>query len=183
MNLFELDGDIVKFSPQALALKPFKELWKRDRTKDKGVAFAELALLYYIVDYRSTINYIVDEESRITEAMKYIDLPSKWKPDSKFQDAKELYINLQKTPALEHLEALRVGLDKTNRYCRDTDLNERDEKGKPIHNPRTIQSMARDAEKTLESLEKVEDRVKKQIENKAELSGNQSPSMFEDGDI
>lgn len=184
MNLFELDNNVVKFSPQALALKPFRDLWTRDRTKNKRTAVGELSLLYFVVDYRSTINYIVDEDSRMKEALQYLDLPDNWKPDAKFEKAKQLYKELQKTPALEHLESLRVGLDKVNKYCLNVDLDERDEKfGKPIHNPKTIQQMARDAEKTLESLQKIEHRVKKELEDKAELSGNHIPAMFEDGEI
>ena len=42
MRLFKKDGYSVVISDEALLLKPFRELWNRDRTKGKGHAILEL---------------------------------------------------------------------------------------------------------------------------------------------
>ena len=184
MVLFELENGIVKFAPQALALKPFAALWKRDRTKDKKVAVAELACIYFVTDYRSDYSKYVDEETRYNEVREMIDLPDKWKPDDKFQEAVELYKELQKTPAIKSLESARISLHKIDEFVRTVDLNEKNEKtGNPLYKPTDLMRMNKDLEGALDSLEKVEERVKKQIEKKREFKGQLEAADFEDGDI
>lgn len=183
MELFQFDGERVTFSPQALALKPFKALWDRDRTQDKKRSFAELALLYYVVDYRSPFNNYVDESERFRAALEIIDLNKGWKPDKKFDEAKELYRELQITPAIEALETARLALDKVKGFVNDLDMHERDNRGGYVHKPADLIRYVKDIEGALESLDKVEVRVKKQIENKNELKGEQVAADFEDGEI
>ena len=183
MELFQFDGEKVMFSPQALALRPFKALWDRDKTKDKKRSFAELALLYYVVDYRSPFNNYVDVEERFKAALELIDLNKGWKPDKKFDAAMELYKELQITPAIEALETARLALDKVKGFVNDLDMKEKDNRGAYIHSPANLIKYVKDIEGALESLEKVETRVKKQIENKNELKGEQVAADFEDGEI
>lgn len=181
MELFQFTNHVVTFSPQALALKPFKALWDRDKSKDKKRAIGELSFLYYLVDYRSDFSNIIDEETRYAEVLRVINLGKTWKPDKKFEAAKELYVELQKTPAIEALEAVRIGLDKINQFMKDVDLNEKNDRGQLLHKPSDIMAMAKMLEPALDSLSKVEERVKKEIENKSEFKGANKPAMFEDG--
>ena len=46
MNLFEIVNNNVTFSPQALLVKPFKEIWDKDETEDKSLAKRELSYIY-----------------------------------------------------------------------------------------------------------------------------------------
>lgn len=183
MELFELEDNIVKFAPQALVLKPFLALWKRDRSKDKKVAVAELSLIYYIADYRSDYSRYVDEETKYSEVKDVIDLPSSWKPDDKFLEAVELYKELQKTPAIEALETARLLLYKAKTFIKDLDFSEKNERGQYLHKIESSIRYVKDLEGALDSLDKVEERVKKQIEKKREFKGQLEPAMFEDGDV
>lgn len=77
MKLFREDNYELFISEEAYAIKAFNNLFKRDKTKDKKNAIAELSFCYFLLDPRSEFNYIVEEESKISEIKSAIGLPEK----------------------------------------------------------------------------------------------------------
>ena len=69
IKLFRYEGYKIIISEEALALKPFKQIWQRDRTVNKDKAIAELGFIYFFCDPRSDYQYLVDEDER-KEAIK-----------------------------------------------------------------------------------------------------------------
>jgi len=67
MNIFQITNNVVTFSPQALVLEPFREIWDSDISKDKIMAVKELSYVYYMADDRSDYQYILDEDERSGE--------------------------------------------------------------------------------------------------------------------
>ena len=45
MKLFKYEGYKIVISEEALILKPFKKLWDRDKSNDKGKALMELSFI------------------------------------------------------------------------------------------------------------------------------------------
>ena len=64
MKLFKYEAYKVVISEEALALKPFKQLWNRDRSINKDRAISELAYVYFMEDPASDYQYLVDREDR-----------------------------------------------------------------------------------------------------------------------
>ena len=75
MNLFELENNVVTFSPQALLIAPFKEIWDKDKSKGKEDAALKLAFIYYMSDERSDFIHILNTDDRIDEIKTFIDMP------------------------------------------------------------------------------------------------------------
>ena len=69
MRLFRYEGYNLTISEEALALKAFRQIWNRDRSKSKGRAIMELGYCYFMEDPRSDYQYIVDRKER-AEAVK-----------------------------------------------------------------------------------------------------------------
>ena len=67
MNLFELGNNVVTFSPQALLIAPFKEIWDKDKSKGKEDATLKLAFIYYMADERSDFIHILNTDDRVAE--------------------------------------------------------------------------------------------------------------------
>ena len=86
MRLFKKDGYSVVISDEALLLKPFRELWNRDRTKSKEHATLELGYLYFMGDARSDYGYIKDMKDRSNAVIMGEGMPDKWKPDKKVEE-------------------------------------------------------------------------------------------------
>jgi len=181
MNLFQFKDNKVVFSPQALALKPFKVLWSRDRDKNKKNAFAELAYVYYFCDYASDYSKYVDNDTRHAQILTVVDLKDGWKADSKIQDAINLYLELQQSLAMDSLYAARTAVVKSNNFLLTVDLNEVDKNGRPRYKVKEVDDSIAKIYERLQQVTKIEAEVKKQIETKSDSQGGQEPAMFEDG--
>ena len=100
MNLFKYEGYKVNISPEAMMLKPFKEIYDRDKSKSKDKAFLELAYIYFYCDPRSDYQYIIDPIDKDKAIREGLDL-LKWKPDKKITEAIEFYNSFKSTSSLE----------------------------------------------------------------------------------
>ena len=67
MKLFKYEGYNLTISEEAMLLKPFKTLWKRDRSRNKENALMELGYIYFMEDPRSDYQVYVDADERATQ--------------------------------------------------------------------------------------------------------------------
>ena len=183
MELFELKNGEVTFAPQAIQLMPFNALWKRDKSKDKRVAVAELAAVYFYADYKSDFSTIVDEQERLELVSQLvIGLPSGWKPDKQFNEAVDFYKQSQRTISTILLEDSRNAVAKVSKYLKEIDLDQVDAKGHKVNDIKKIADTLGNINRITESLAKLEEQVKKDILEKSDkLRGNRPKSIFEDG--
>ena len=174
MDLFEVKNDQVTFSPVALALKPFKALWDRDKTKGKTVAIAELAALYYFADYKSDFSEILDPTEKM-EVIKsvIVGMSVKWVPDAKFEEAVAFYKERQQTITTVLLEDAKMAVSKISSFLKDVDLDVTDVK--------KVSDVLGNLPKTVETLNSLENSVKKELQQKDSLRGGHAKATFEDG--
>ena len=64
MKLFRYEGYNITISEEALLLKPFQVLWKRDRSQGKQKALMELGYCYFMEDPRSDYQMYIDRDER-----------------------------------------------------------------------------------------------------------------------
>ncbi len=135
MNLFIYNKETleVDFHPELLLLKPFKDIISKNK-KNISLSRKEIAFVFFFADVKSDYMYITDEELRIKELVKDLELPAEWKPDEYVLNAVEFYKNRSTTiNTTLYTHACKAAADISN-YLSNTDLilNERDAKGKPI---------------------------------------------------
>lgn len=182
MELFEIKDDLVTFSPQALSLKPFKALWDKDKSKGKKKAIAELSAVYYYADYKSDFAEILDPQAKLeTIQTVIVDLPKDWKPDSKFDEAVEFYKERQQTVTTILYDDAKSAIAKISSFLRDVDLQEKDDRDNFVHDIKKINDVIGGLPKTVETISKLEDLVKKEIQQNNTLRGGHSKNTFEDG--
>lgn len=181
IKLFEYEGYTVKVAPEALLLAPFKALWDRDKTKDKRSALQELGFIYFMADPRSDYQYIVDEEVRVSEIKKGEGLPDKWEPDDAVKRALAFYSSFKPASA-GLLEDTRAAVDKLRQLLRNIDLDERDEKGKPVHTLSSITQTIKQIPGLVKDLDAAERTLSKDILAEARARGSQVKGAFEDED-
>jgi len=180
MNLFELNNEHrVIIQPEAYALEPFKKIWDRDKTKDKSVAIAELAYIYYTCDFKSDFRTISDIQKRSEEIKKYLGFPKGHTIDNVVKVAMDFYLDKSSTVTMLLLDDIYISIDKLREYFRGVDLLEYDDKGKPVHDvtklTRSIESVA----KIIESLKLLEDKVRGEMIDKG-LRAGRKKGMYED---
>lgn len=182
MNLFEIENNVVVFSPQALLIEPFKKIWDSDKSKSKDKATLELAFVYYMADERSDFMHILDTDERINEVKLFIDMPKKFSGKSKeITRAIHYYEKASETTSTRLLQSTRLVLQKISRFLDNLDMDERDERSnKPIHDIGKITASVEKIPKLIKAINEIEKQVINEKELKAQ-SGNKSISMFEDG--
>lgn len=182
MELFEIKNDQVAFNPMVATLKPFKVLWDRDKTKGKTVATAELAAVYFYTDYKSDFSTILDDVEKLNLIKSVIvGMNEKWEPDSKFHEACKFYNEMQETHTTLLLQDAQFAVVSVRKFLRSLDMSE-EVNGKPKHDlKKTIESLGA-LNKVTESLDALEEQVKKQIREKQDtIRGGRAKATFEDG--
>ncbi len=179
MKLFKYEGYKITISEEALLLRPFKAIWKRDKSQNKEKALMELGFIYFFCDIRSDYQYIVDEDARRESIKEGEGLPKNWEPDAAVKEAMEFYNTFKPTSALL-LEDTRFAVDKLRKLLREIDLNQTDDKGKPIYTLNTITATIKQVPSLVRDLDEAERSIAKEIAQSDKARGAQTKSIYED---
>jgi hypothetical protein len=182
MRLFEILNSKLTISEEAYLLNPFKKLWDRDKTKDKERALAELGYVYYIEDFKSDFSDIIDESDRVMEVRGSLDLPKGWKEDVLVKEAREFYRKRSEEilPLLLLRDAKTI-IDKMRTFYREVDFLATDKNGKATYDIDRVSRVIERSGNILETLNKLEDQVKRDLQSKKDKVGQKSKTIFEDG--
>lgn len=179
MRLIKYEGYNIVISEEALLLKPFRTLWKRDRTQNKEKALMELGYCYFMEDPRSDYQFIVDREERSKQIKLGEGINESWEPDNAVKEAMQFYASF-KTPSALLLEDTRMAIDKLRQLLRDIDLNAVDDKGKPIYTLNVITSTIKQIPSLVKDLDEAERALAKELSQSDKVRGAQEKSMYED---
>lgn len=183
MKLFKYEAYKVVISEEALALKPFKQLWNRDRTASKDRAISELAYVYFMEDPASDYQYLVDRDERSKAIIEGEGLGDKWKPDKAVLEAMEFYASFKTTSALI-LEDTRYAANNLRKSLRDIDLKATDDKNRPIYTVASIISAIKQVPQLVKELAEAERAIAKEMtENNGRVRGQRAKTIMDDGDI
>lgn len=183
MNLFEIVNNNVEFSPQALAIKPFRAIWDRDKSKDKVQAVQELSFVYYMADERSDYMYLLNEDERESQVMTDLEIDSKWVRDSVINEAIAYYVRASTTTSTMLLASTRNVIQKISTFLDNVNMNERDQRSnKPIHDISKITASVEKIPKLVKALNEIEKEIIKEKELKSQ-NGTKEVGMFDDDGI
>ena len=178
MGLFDLKDDKLIINPDSLSIPAFKEIWDRDESEDKSKAYNEICYIYHMCDFKSP--YAAHEESkREKEIIKDFIKKEGWKPDKKLSLCIEKYKKFQSTHSMRLLSSARDVVDKMAGYFRKVDFEEMDEEGRPIYTAKDVSANLEKIGKIIESLDKVEEKVKKEITVQSHIRGGGQAGMYE----
>ncbi len=169
-GLFDYVNYKVVLKPDSVVIPPFIDIWERDKTKGKHKATKELSYVYFICDFKSPYS-IYSDEDRPSKVKEDFIKDSKWKPDSMIKAAMIKYNEFQNTYTMRFLKKARGGVDKMSAYFDEVDFNEMDEKGNPVYKATDLSRNLKDVGHIIESLDKVENQVRKEIDAKAKIKG------------
>lgn len=181
MKLFKYEQYKVVISEEALALKPFKQIWNRDRTINKDRAISELAYIYFMEDPASDYQYLVDIDERSKAIIEGEGLPTNWKPDKLVKEAMNFYSSFKTTSALI-LEDTRKVAENLRKALPTLDITEEDDKGRPKHTIASITKAIRELNILIKELAETERIISKEMaENNGRVRGKRAKTLLEDG--
>lgn len=179
MKLFKLEGYNLKISDEAFVLKPFRDIWKRDKTAGKDRAIQELGYIYMMEDTRSDYQVYIDREERSKQVKLGEGLPESWKPDKLVSTAQQFYASFKSESALL-LEDIRVAITKLREYIKTIDLSATDDKGKPIYTLNSYTATIKQIPELITSLDEAERTIAKEVLGQDKVRGSIEKAMFED---
>ena len=181
MKLFRYEDYRVTISEEALALKPFKLIWNRDRSLNKEKAISELAYIYFMEDPASDYQYIVDRDDRSDAIIEGEGLGNKWKPDKLINDAMKFYSSFKTTSALI-LEDTRKVAENLRKALPTLDITEEDDKGRPKYTVASITKAIRELNVLVKELAETERVIAKEMaEANGRVRGQKRKTILEDG--
>jgi len=173
MGLFDYRNYQVIIPPDALVIPSFKAIWDRDKTKEKHTATQELSYIYFAYDFKSPYNIYPLNERLIKVISDFIKKPD-WTPDSLLRSAIDEYNEFQRTYSMRFLESARGLADKLSSYFDEVDFHAVDEKGKPMYSATDAVRNLKEVGNVIESLDKVEEKVKKEVDSKTKVRGQKT---------
>jgi hypothetical protein len=109
MGVFSEENHQIVIAPEVKVIPEFAALIRRDKTPEKKRSFQELAFIYFVTDYKSP--YIIyPKDERIQRVKRELGLSPDWTPDKGVIDAQLKYDELQRTPSISTLIAIRESL-------------------------------------------------------------------------
>ena len=181
MRLLKYEGYTLTIEPEALTIKSIKNLWNRDKSKNKERALSELGYIYFMVDPRSTYSYITDMDSREEKIILEEGLPKGWKPDKVVQDAMKSYKDSIITTSYLLLEDTKFAVDNLRKYLRSMDFTETDDKGKPKYPINMIINAIKQIPDLTKQLRLAEIAIQQEIDENSKIRGQRSKALLEDG--
>lgn len=176
MRLLKLEGYKLTIEPEILTLKPFSELWKRDKSSTKNKAIQELSYIYFIADPRSDYQYITDEEARKEAIKEGEGMAKDWEPDKILLKAIEFYKSFKPTSALL-LEDTRLMVDGYRAKLRSITSNMEELDVKEV---KALGDIIKQIPAMVKDLDEAERAVAKEIVQNNKVRGSQEKSMYED---
>lgn len=183
MHLVELVNYEIVPTQECFLIKPIRQLFNADRTKNKEKFFQQLSVIYFMADPRSSYNYITDLDERLELIKQQEGLDVNFKIDDKISEAIDWYKKHTLTTSTLLLEDTRAAVDKVRTFLRDVDLNAVDEKtGKPIYTINTVTTALKQIPQLAKDLQETEKTVAKEIEEVGRArGGNERKKAYEEG--
>ena len=176
MKLFKYEGYNLTISEEALALKPFKKIWDRDKTSTKEKAIVELAYCYFMEDPRSDYQYIIDRDDRSDAIKEGEGLKKDWKPDKDIIAAMELYASFKSSAALL-LDDIRTLVDGYRSKLKDMTS---DMSTLTVKEVKDIGAIIKQIPSIVKDLDEAEKALAKEITQNDKVRGAQEKSIYED---
>lgn len=176
MKIFNYDKFRLSLNePEILLVPEFKELFEKDKTKEKKKAFSRFTYIYLMLDWNSPFKEYSDEE-RKRESLISSDL-TKEDIDESLEQALKKYDEIKNSNRiLRYIKSTWTLLDKLNDYCNSVNLTstieEGPQKGKLIHSVRDVRDTIKQMEELILKAKNLRNIFKEEMEDDIQVRGD-----------
>lgn len=168
-RLFDIDRGNVVMNPSVLWIPEFKKVWDRDDSEAKAIAHREISYIVFKHGFNSPYQAYSEKDREKKILNDYFkDMPG-WKPDATVKKAEKKYNELQDSVSLRMLRTSKKALEKIEEFFEHADPDQVD---KIVKNAKELGNL-------IQSLNKLEDQVRKEQHEKASARGGEDIGLFE----
>jgi K+/H+ antiporter YhaU regulatory subunit KhtT len=124
MHIFRWKDNNLDISPEFIGIKPFRDIWKKDRSVGRENSFKIFTLIFFMYDPRSDYQFYTDEKERFDIVKKHIGISDSWSPDSVYKEAVAIYKQISQTTASVTLQKNREVLTKIDKYLDEVTIDD-----------------------------------------------------------
>ena len=180
MKLINFDGVELKVADEAFLIRPIRELFEEDKSKNHEKFWRQMSYLWFMCDPRSSYMYLTNEEDRSAEVKKQEGFGDDWQPSDKLVEAMDRYKSLVVTTSALLLQDVRLGIDNLRTFFRTVNLSETDKNGKPVYQVSSVTGALRQSFELVKMLSEAEKELAKDFESENSARGSLQKSTFED---
>ncbi len=182
--LFTVSEKTVFPNPETLLVQPFKEIWGRDKSKEKYNALEEFAYIEFMSSMKKSNPYRqYSEKDKESKVRKAVITRTDWEPDELIIQGIHKVKQFQKeaSTTYNYYMAAKKAAEKMQDFFMEVDINAVNEKTlNPIYKPRDITSALNDTEKVLSNLKTLEKKVEEELYEETKNRSNKEISFFAD---
>jgi len=180
MALLDLDPTTgqAKLNPDILAIPAFADIWSSDKTKLKAKAMKDITYIYMMADFNSPYAVFPANKRRIEVARDILGAEDA-KIEKRLVEGIQKYKSFQETPSMYLLEKTKTAIYKMADYFEKIDFMQVDDTGRPVYNAKDVAANLEKIGKIIESYDKVEEKVKKEVKSESRIRGGGTEGTFE----
>ena len=181
--LFKIEGTIVYPNAETLLVPPYKEIWERDKSKDKWVAMKEFAYAEFMTSQLKSNPYKgYSIEVRDKKIREDIIKDSKWQPDKLVKQAMAKIEEFQTNGSANYslLKDAMKARESLQEFLQTVDLNERTRTGGMVLKPKDVTNALLDLDKVVTTFDALKKKVEEDLFETVKTRGNKVISPFAD---
>lgn len=168
MDLFVVEGDVVKPTEHALLIPPYSEIWDRDTSPRKERAIMELTYIEFMCSYKKSNPFKgYSDELKAEEIKEKVfkgeDIDTS---DELIQEGIELYekLRVEASPIMQYFLSTKKAAEKMRIWLETFDMTKTNPRnGMPLYKPREITSALKDTYDVMKTLDNLEKKVNEQL--------------------
>jgi hypothetical protein len=180
--LFIIENKAVKPYPETLLISPFKEIWDRDKSKDKAQAIKDFTFMEFFVSKKGSNPYKGYSDTVRKEKLKEDIMGQEdWEVDDLMVEGMKKLVEFQEeaSPTYTYYMSALTAANKLKDFFDNFDINEVNVKtGNPIYKPRDITSALKDTNSVLQDMKALEEKVEQELFESTKTKGQKSVSPF-----
>jgi len=180
--LFQIRGNLVQPNAETLLISPFREIWERDRSKDKARALEDFAFVEFCTSVEKSNPFAKWPDDIREEVVRKEIIRSKdWEKDGLVEQAMEKAVMFQEQSSTiyRYYMSAKAAVEKVADFLNKVDLNERNAKtGALLYKPADITRALNDLEKNMANLKALEKKVEEEVFDGSKNRGDKQVSPF-----
>ena len=171
MKLLSFKNNKVIIAPEIVSISPFKEIWDKDKSKEKENATNKLKYLWFYIDYESPY-FKYPEKEKHEKIISGVLKDTKFKVGEDLKIAIEKYKELNYTPAIETVDAAMTFVKQIQTFFKTVDLSE-------VKNAKQVTDIFANMPKIIASLNEAKAQAEKEQSANVKVRGGAATGMFE----
>lgn len=180
-HLFIVENNVALPNTETLLISPFKEIWDRDKTKNKQIAINEFTFIELMTSKLKTNPYAGHSDDTRFEKLRNSLFTEDWEPDALIEQAMCKVDEFQREASLtySYYSSVVEAAEKMKGFFRSFDINAVDARGQRVWKPKDITSAMVDTEKVLQNLNSMKEKVEQELFEATKTKANKSINYFE----